>query len=125
MAKDRPAIAGEVLQQTIQFGAELRGVGVVHDQDHFAAVFDERHVDSRLDVTVAVVTAGILHDGVFISRADSDAVVNVARGAAGQRGAAAPRSGRGRFPINGVAVRRGGRVLRPGQGNLRRRYLDR
>ena len=125
MAKDRPAITHEVLLQTIQLAGQLRGVGPLHDQHHLAAVVDQRHVDAALDVTVAVVTAGVLDHSVLVRRADCDAAIHKTRRTARQRRAPGPGSRPGRLPINRVTAGRAAAVLRPTQHDLRRRGLNR
>src|SRR5262249_32437942 len=106
-------------------GGEIGGVSFFDDEDEFAAALDERDVDAGLDVAVAGIAAGVFHDLIFVGGPGGDVDVDVARRRAGELSARTPRRGTGDFAVDGVTGRSRSRVLRPGEGDLSGRGLDR
>src|SRR5207302_7762746 len=79
VAQDLPAIANQVLLQTIQLGGQIRSVSVINDEHHFAAAFNERRVDAGVDVAVACVVRGGFDNLILVGRADGDVGINKTR----------------------------------------------
>src|SRR5207249_6504977 len=102
VAQDRPAVPRQVLLQPGQFGGEIPRISALHDEHHLAAAVHQWQVDRALEVTVAIVSPGILDHGKFVSDANGYAAIHKTGGTTRQGRPAAPGTCPGRFAINGV-----------------------
>ena len=126
MAQHHPTVTRQVQLQAGEFGRQIGRARIVHDEDHFAAILDQRHFHTG--VNVAVATVGVRRVGfenlVLESQATRDVHIDKTCSTAWQNHALAPHGGFLRFSIHRVTVRHSKGVLRPTQRDLRGRSLD-
>ncbi len=74
MAYDRPAVPGQIAQQSGKFVWERRGVAVFHDQDKLAALFDQGRLNPAEDIAVTRVSHCWVFDDLVLVRCADDHV---------------------------------------------------
>jgi len=60
MPQHVPSIAYEILLQPVQFGRQVRRVGIGDNEDNLPSILDERRFDSGADESLTVYSAAVL-----------------------------------------------------------------
>ena len=80
VAQDPPAVPNQILLHSFEFGGQFRRVGVIDDEDDFAAVLGQRRVDTGENIAVTRVARRCLHYLILVGRSFLDIGIDITRG---------------------------------------------